>query len=239
MTRIKIFSLTLLSLTLCACGLVERTNDSSNTSYVQSDECFYPDEDGVIVMEAESVAPNGWSFETDFDDYQGSGYYCERSGSVESELVFNFVVPEAGDYRLSVRNYQDGDSHQSNDAWSEMNDFGQIKIFTHAVYACEGGSSEDCGFSWNTGLDNHYGDSINLMPGDHPNDEVPEGEYAHFVKPAGYKLSAGKHTFHMRARSQGYCIDRLHIYPDSMLSTNKAKRARDLKKAESPIKSCP
>jgi hypothetical protein len=141
------------------------------------------------VVEAESVPPDGWSLETDFAGHQGSGYYCDRSGSADNELVFKFVVPAAGDYRLSVRNYQDGEGHESNDAWSELDDFGEIKLFTHAVYAGEAGQ-----FSWNTGLDDHYGASANLMPSSHPNNETDD----HFVKPAGYQLTAGEHTLYIR-----------------------------------------
>jgi hypothetical protein len=207
-------------------------------------DCFHPDADGVIVIEAESVPPGGWVLETDFDGYQGSGYYCDRAGSSDNELAFKFVLPTAGEWRISVRNYQDGGTHESNDAWAALDDGTDIKLFTHSAFRCEDGVLEQCDFNWNTGLDPDYpGDDgllpENILPGDHPNDEQTDpNDHPQFVKPAGYTMQAGEHTFYIGQRSPGYCVDRIHIYPDQMLTDGLAATARDVTKPESPMGAC-
>jgi hypothetical protein len=158
----------------------------------------------VIVIEVETHSENGWSNETAFAGYSGDSYFIDPGGA--GTLTFQFQIDTPGMYRLSLRNYIDNSNMtESNDVMSEIDDRGEVKLFSH-------GLGQGHQWTWDTGLDPE-GATLDSAYYAAPN-EFPAGHA--FIKPPGYVLEAGVHTFSLRGRSSGFAIDRLHIYPDGM-----------------------
>ena len=125
------------TLTYAATNLPEGLSIDENTGVISGTvaECTTAGEDqpfleqnGDVYIEVESVTPDdpNWSFETDFADYTGTGYYVWTgpnelgNGSAGTAGVINYPVyiSTLGTYRFQWRNAFSGDSPtDENDSW--------------------------------------------------------------------------------------------------------------------------
>lgn len=172
---------------------------STNSIVAQSVNVFQ-ESNGIVVMEAESVAPVGeWRLQTSENGYTGNGYYnwvVQNSSEVyqtpgQGVLEYSFNITNPGDYTVILRsNKCCGALDAYNDAFVAMNNGPFVKMFKE-------GTSE--GFDW----------AKRLEPSTHV-----------FEESATYTLAAGVNKFKISARSANFKIDRIHIYNKTFFSGN-------------------
>ena len=150
------------------------------------------EEDGVVVMEIESVpTASGWSRQSSVNGYTGAAYYTRTGASTretgKGTLRFEIVVDDPGLYAVSIRSRRDRspdenvENDQRNDVFAKMDSDQWWKATTHAAFG-----------SWGW---------------------IDKKSVAHATfEPLTWQLSRGSHTFLISGRSEGIKIDRVHVY---------------------------
>ena len=166
--------------------------DASAGDYV------FTESEGIVVMEVETVAPEGdWSLETSIDGYTGSGYYVWRgannfpvSAAGEGVITYSFYVNNPGNYELRWRSRITigNDSTEHNDNWvrfatgtnvpGEEPLAGWTKVFQNQLNT----------WSWLARTVDHV------------------------AKPIRQFFDAGLHTLEISGRSNGHGIDRVVLF---------------------------
>ena len=140
--------------------------------------------DGIVVIEAESVAlGSGWKLETDSPGYSGDGYITwdgenmyDKPGTGENS--YHVHIHNPGTYYLQLRNYHnDPDPTECNDLFVKINDGEWIKTYSHVINQ----------WNWHTGFDIQH--VWGMLP--------------------KLELKAGPNTIFFSGRSKGFSIDRL------------------------------
>ena len=169
---------------------------STNTALGQLTTAPFIEEEGLIVMEAESVPrSNNWQLESTEEGFAGDGYLRYVGSNKFNEpgsdiLEFQIVITNPGKYRMFtfISHLGAPETDQENDVWTKMDDGEWIKTVHGGLYI-------DLGFSHHTTW---------VMNG-------PDGE--EFSNPE-YELTAGIHTFYISGRSFNVRLDRIHIWKD-------------------------
>lgn len=149
------------------------------------------EQDGLIVIEVESVAPSGaWVAETSLPGFTGSSYYRWSGPDLfqspgQGVMTFTLNITNPGDYELRLRNYHDDpDATEENDCWTRMDGGTWVKTY----------SGPNNTWTYHT-----------------------RHEYAHDNKDdAHFVLSEGEHVFQISGRSNDFRIDRMHFFLNSV-----------------------
>ena len=150
-------------------------------------DCVYTMEDGLLVVELESLdAAGSWALEDDVPGHTGDGFLRWTGPNHFGEpgndpFAVDFLVREAGLYDFRIRNHHDHpDSTEANDVWVRMDGGAWVKLF----------SSIKGQWTW---ASNH--------------------EFSHGDKPpAQYTLEAGEHRLEFSGRSFDFRMDRFHLF---------------------------
>jgi hypothetical protein len=182
--------------------LVKTMPSGSETAWLPEE--IWVEEDGVVVVEAETIEHHGhWELKTEPKGYSGAGYLNwdgpgrsetpdgrggnddytnERQGPQNEWLIIRILVNHPGVYKMNARNYhvkEDGD----NDSWSwkvgqEISDWNPVRRMGDSLKDGEG-------FTWlDWGVRSFY-------------------------------LKAGVNNLYIGGRSRGFGIDRVAIYRDN------------------------
>ncbi len=151
------------------------------------DAPVFSEEDGVVVVEVESVEPTGlWEAETKLEGFTGRCYYTWTGKGINHSgragpLVYKIKITTPGTYQLRIRNRHDHkDATLENDCFTQMDDGEPTKTYS---------SRRGCWTWWSNHEHKHGGKA-----------------------PASYDLTAGLHTFTICGRSGGFSIDRFVLY---------------------------
>ena len=168
-----------------------------STSHAQVSTAPFLENDGLVVMEVESVPwNNNWQFETTEPGFTGAGYlryvgqnYFNEPGN--NILEYKVVITNPGRYRMFVFSSHQGapETDQENDVWTRMDNGEWIKTVHSGIYI-------DLGFSYHTSW---------VVFDDDGNEVFPNPEF---------DLEAGVHTFQISGRSWNFRIDRIHLWKD-------------------------
>ena len=148
------------------------------------------EEDGLVVMEVESVPPAGdWVEESSLADASGTYYRWAGANQFNTPgfgvLSYTIQVTTPGTYNLRIRNYHDNpDVTLENDCWVRMNNSTWTKVYSSLANT----------WLWQSVFDPVSGPDVS----------------------ASYVLSAGTHTLQISGRSFDFRIDRIHLYLDSV-----------------------
>lgn len=158
---------------------------------VVNDNWIYSEQNGLVVMEAETASLVGdWVEETSYENYSGDSYVSWKGQDInfsagKDVLSYRFKIAEAGIYRLSIRNqYSCEDITECNDVFTKIDDKDWIKTWSHTNKK----------WNWETGFDV-----------DHVLNDAPS-----------YRLEEGSHTFYIGGRSGGFSIDRIVLWKASI-----------------------
>eukprot|EP00041_Stephanoeca_diplocostata_P009194 m.139858 g.139858 ORF g.139858 m.139858 type:complete len:797 (+) comp17643_c0_seq5:96-2486(+) len=155
----------------------------------------------LAVGEVESAAATGsWQFGSSIANHAGSGYYTwtgpNHFGSTgHGTLEYSLQITTPGEYTFAIRNY-----HSDPDP-TESNDV-WLKVGGNSWVKCY---SELVGmWQWMFKMDVGHGDT---------------------ERPPKYTLNAGTHTIKLSGRSNGFSIDRIHVYQESCVNMANARNA--------------
>jgi len=148
------------------------------------------EDDGLVVMEVESVPPAGdWVEESTIAG--ASGTYYRWAGPDQfftpgsGVLSYTIEITTPGTYNLRIRNYHDDpDVTLENDCWVRMDGGTWIKTYSALANT----------WLWQSVFDPVSGPDVD----------------------ASYTLSPGIHTLEISGRSFDFRIDRIHLYLDSV-----------------------
>ena len=167
-------------------------------------DAVYYEENGIIVMEAESVPHNTtyWSLETSIAGYRGTGYLVGKSNHYNSggrgTLTYPIVVANSGRYQLAWKSrITEGTSHTDfNDSFGRMLD--SSKQFIYPV----SNQNVKKGGDWFKVYMNRVG-SWSYDASNRDNDP-------HSLS---WELEAGRtYYFEMSVRSKGHGVDRIFLW---------------------------
>lgn len=154
--------------------------------------------DGLVVLEIESVPPaRGWIAETDMTGFTGSTYYTWRGGDNRTPGVGTLT------YRVMILtpgtwHLRIRNRHDFHDKTEQNDSYVQV----------DDGPWIKC-FSYIRGRWNW----------------ISQLERSHSDKrPASYELGAGEHIIRIAGRSDGFSIDRIHLYRDGAAGSDDASR---------------
>ena len=142
----------------------------------------------VVEMEA-SGAPGDWADSTSTPDFTGESYIRWNGPNLfnspgQGVFGFDFEVPDGGTWLLNIRNrHEDPDPTEANDVWVRMDGGSWVKTFSNMPGSV--GS-----WTWESRFDISHGNQ-------------PQ---------ANYNISAGQHRIEFSGRSNGFKMDRFHIY---------------------------
>ncbi|MFT4537944.1 MAG: hypothetical protein ACI841_004066 [Planctomycetota bacterium] len=158
----------------------------ASSGFASSNEPIYQTDDGLVVIEFESLTSGGhWATESSIDGYTGDSYlrwdgpnYFNEPG--HDTFGVNIEIYEAGTYNLRIRNRHDHpDSTEANDVFTRMDGGDWQKTF----------SAQNNVWTWGTRFE---------IDGGHPQAE--------------YNLSAGVHRLEFSGRSLDFIMDRFHLF---------------------------
>lgn len=150
----------------------------------------YLPQNGLIVCPFESNVPvDQWDLSTSTPGWVGEGYfvwegpnYFDTPGN--GVFDFNFEIDTGGTWRLAIRNrHEDPDPTEENDVWVRVDNGPWIKTFSN-------GPQSVGNWTWETRF------------------ELGHGSYPD----ASYNLSPGTHRIQFSGRSNGFKMDRFHLY---------------------------
>ena len=147
-------------------------------------------QDGLLVVELESAEPIGdWTLSTSTPGFINDGYFrwdgpnLFNSPGASGIFGFEFEVETAGNWILSLRNrHEDPDPTEDNDVWIRMDGGQWIKVFSNMPGSVGA-------WTWESRFD--FGSN------------QPQ---------ANYDLQPGTHLMEFSGRSNGFKMDRFHIY---------------------------
>jgi len=148
-------------------------------------------QDGLLVVELESAQPIGdWTLSTSTPGFIFDGYFrwdgpnLFNSPGASGIFGFEFEVETGGDWILSLRNrHEDPDPTEENDVWMRMDGGQWIKVFSNMPGSVGA-------WTWESRFDFGHGNQ-------------PQ---------AHYNLQPGTHLLEFSGRSNGFKMDRFHIY---------------------------
>ena len=150
----------------------------------------YLAQNGIVAIQMESSgAPGDWTESTSTPGFTGEGYIEWRGPNLfntpgQGVFTFDFEVSESGSYNLNIHNrHEDPDATEENDVWIRMDGGAWIKTFSNM-----NGSVGN--WTWESRFD--------LSHNNQPQ--------------ASYNLNAGQHRVEFSGRSNGFKMDRVHLY---------------------------
>jgi hypothetical protein len=150
---------------------------------------IFEERDGRVVMEVESHPPmRGWAPEREMEGYTGAGYYTWRAGNSYKNGgngVLTYVFDIKTAGKYHLRIRNRHDFHDS----TLQND-----VFTRL----DGGK-------WVKTFSSKRGEWTFRSNHEHGHNSKP---------PASYELKEGRHVMQISGRSEGFSIDRIHLYRD-------------------------
>ncbi len=154
-------------------------------------DCPFQDQGGIVVVEFESKNPvPDWAEYTQFAGFTGDSYFRWDGPNHWNQpgngvIQYDFEVDTAGVWQLSIHNRHNHPlADQENDVWVRMDNGAWIKVYSNL------GSATINVWNWHTRFD--FG-------------SAPHTD-------ALYNLSAGQHTIYFSGRSNGWMMDRFHLY---------------------------
>lgn len=183
-------------------------------------DALYEEINGIVVMEVESVDPQGeWEWQEDIENYTGLGYFVWTGGNQfnnpgEGLLEYTIKVNTPGVYRFQWRSrIAQGDDHtEHNDSWlrfPDASDFYAEKngsiVYPHGSPQgpYPNGSGSDGWFKVYMNQLNQW--SWRAFTNDHDGHKI----YVEFDEP-------GVYTMEIAGRSNGHAIDRMVLYNESV-----------------------
>lgn len=150
-------------------------------------QILYQEDEGVVVFEVESAAPSDdWKPEKQLAGHTGNGYYTWRGAD-------RFNEPGSGVLSYSFLVTRDGEFRL---AIRSRHDHHDSTLQNDCFTSMDGG---------------HWIKTFSSRRGEwtwHTLHELDEND----KPPAQYRLSAGIHTLRLSGRSNGFSIDRIHLY---------------------------
>lgn len=151
----------------------------------------YQDQGGIVAIEIEDLTPiPSWNSYTTFAGFTGSAYFRWDGPDFFNQpgngvIAYEFQVETSATWRLSIHNrHNDPAPDQDNDVWVRMDGGSWQKVYSNL------GTSTVNVWNWHTRFDN----------GDNPHTD------------ATYQLSEGEHRIEFSGRSNGWMMDRFHLY---------------------------
>lgn len=156
-----------------------------------SAQTTYTAENNLVVIEFESsTIPGDWEESTSTPGFVGDGYIVWEgvnlfnSPGAQGIFGFDFEVFQGGNYRMNLRNrHEDPDPTEENDVWVRMDGGQWVKTFSNMAGSVGA-------WTWETRFDFDIGNQ-------------PD---------ANYNLSPGLHRIEFSGRSNGFKMDRVHLY---------------------------
>ncbi len=178
----------------------------------------YVESNGLIVIEAEraflmgDTSKSGFELRTELNGYSGEGYLFWNAGNRYSApgsdiLRYRLFIETPGRYELSMHVSSKGAAKH------DLNNDCWLRMDDDKWYKTFQSSTE--GWRWGGSFDHH----------------------AEGMPRAYYQLSAGEHVLHLTGRSQGFHIDRIHLYRDTRKSDAKSLSLRETNNIPVPPKS--
>lgn len=173
----------------------------------------YLENGGLLMMQAESQGPNGWTALNDgvedFYEWQGPDYFGAGDAGAFGLLTYPFVINTPGTYRFQMRSLQGdlGNTDTQDDIWINFPG-ATVESVVGGVNTPIGGwekfyQNDGAGWTWETF-------SIN------------DGSEIFVTFPA-----AGNFSLEVSARSQGFNIDKFVLYQGVQNPDNIAESGRD------------
>lgn len=147
------------------------------------------DANGYVGFEIEShPRPGGWRYETNFAGYSGTGYYRWDDQNQPTQggfglMTFQVKLPFTETYQLRIHNFHNNPEPNQSNDCWVRVDGGEWT----KVYSNLGQAT--------VGVWNWHSNVLPRQIG------------------AAWLLSAGTHTVEISARSNGFCVDRVHMFP--------------------------
>lgn len=174
------------------------TTGSSTTTSIPAASGDFLEEDGVVVMEVESLPLAGdWKKETKHGGYAGSGYYIWRGENTlkspgSGTITYSFVISDPGTYSIALRSLREWNSgsepqpenDKRNDLWISVDGGTWWKSSMHTAWNTWG---------WNTRR------------------SLGDGKFADLK----VSLDVGTHTIRISGRSSFFAVDRIHVFKGS------------------------
>ncbi len=197
---------------------------------VKSEVLGFMEQDGLVVIEIESVAvvPDGWAEEIDFMNFTGTSYFRYQANNQLNNpgvdvLTYPILIKNPGLYRFRWRNLiaEGTSTTDANDSW--------LKIEASAFYGLQGNNSIVCPKGYDAVQNNcpiELDDDMNVTPagsgsggwfkvyrsgeGDwiwstQTSDSDAHQIYARFDVPGIYQINVS-------GRSKDHAIDRMVLY---------------------------
>lgn len=174
------------------------------------DPLFFLEDDGVVVIEMESLpAQGGWAYEANVENYTGDGYFVWRGQdnfrAADAErgdpIEFNVRIETAGNYQLRWRSYitLGESSTEHNDSWVEFPTGQDIEGELALNGWTKSYMNRYLAWSWDAKTTDHVGNPIRQY------------------------FEAGDHLIRVAGRSNGHAIDRIVLYKYDDINYNNAK----------------
>lgn len=172
---------------------------SISSTVAADDPVYFIEEDGVVVIEMESLAAEGdWAYEANIENYSGDGYFVWRgsdnfkASSAENgdPIEFNIRIATPGNYQFRWRSYitLGESSTEHNDSWVELPSGEDIE----GELALDGWTKAYMNryqeWSWDAKTTDHVGNPIRQY------------------------FEAGDHVIRVSGRSNGHAIDKIVLY---------------------------
>lgn len=191
----------------------------------------YVEQDGLVVIEAESIAANGWVVQSAAAGYSGSGYISWEQGNQMNNPGQGLIsvpirITNPGTYRFEWRNKvgEGSNATESNDSWlrfDDADDFFGRKSNGSVVYPKGRGKSPNPNGSSSEGWFKVYSSgALDWKWSTRTSDNDAHDIFVTFNRP-------GVYTMEISARSQHHFIDRIVLHRE-------ADNPRDLSNPETP-----
>ena len=168
---------------------------ASSSTTVQAQTQAYLESNGLVVIQAESVTPQGdWVIESSDQGYTGSGYLRWDGPNLfgtpnVGTMAFTVYISDPGEYNVRLRMSHLGApaGDMWNDCWARMDE----GTWSKALHPAD---KMDDGFTFDSILEPDFGVFESMR----------------------YTLSEGIHTLYLSGRSENLRIDRIHFYKDNV-----------------------
>ncbi len=154
-----------------------------------SAQVYLAQSDLVVIEMESSGAPGDWTNSTSTPGFVGDSYIIWDGPNLfnspgQGVFGFDFEVPDGGTWLVNIRNrHEDPDPTEANDVWMRMDGGSWTKTFSNQAGSVGA-------WTWESRFDISHGNQ-------------PQ---------ASYNISAGQHRVEFSGRSNGFKMDRVHLY---------------------------
>lgn len=204
----------------------------SFNAYSQCNGAIFEEQNGIVIMEAETITTSGWTKRSDGSASGGSYLAYTGSNSFNtpgvSTLTYKVKINSPGTYRFIWRNKigviaNTAPNTEHNDSWLKINasDF-YAQRGSSRIYPSGSGKTPNPNGASSGGWFKVYTNTIDWSWSTSTSDNDPHVIYATFN-------SAGVYDVLVSGRSNGHWIDRLVLYKEGSYT---ASQAQSLSRAE-------